>query len=146
MTELVGPQHRPSDPAPLRLHLVGGKVVGGDATTAEGSVDEEQRASAGRRGSRAPPLRCRMSLGDVTWRKGLRSRLPWPGAGCKGGAGPEEEADAVRRRTSEPALPPPVAQRSATMRMGRQKLDEDAIEESEIGDRWNFFWEFPVCH
>ena len=68
MTELEGPQHRPSDPAPLRLHLVGGKVVGGGTTTAEGSVDEEQRASAGQRGSRAPPL---MSLGDVTWRKGV---------------------------------------------------------------------------
>ena len=130
--------------------------MGGGATTAEGSVDEEQRASAGRRGSRAPPL---MSLGDVTWRKGLRSRLPWPGAGCKGGAGPEEAVDAVCRCTSEPALPPPAAQRSATMRMGqlatrmgraatrmqrpetmrmrmgRQKTDEDAVEEGEIGDR-----------
>ena len=110
MTELEGPQHRPSDPAPLRLHLVGGKVVGGGATTAEGSVDEEQRAFAGRRRSRAPPLRCWICLGDVTWRKGLHSRLPWPGAGCKGGAGPEEEADAVRCRTSELALSPPTSQ------------------------------------
>jgi len=104
-----------------------------------------------------------MSLGDVTWRKCMRSRLPWPGAGCKGGAGPEEEADAVRRRTSEPTLSPPVAQRPATMRMGqpattmgraatrmrrpetmrmrmgRQKTDKDAVEEGEIGDRWIFF-------
>ena len=93
--------------------------MGGGATTAEGSVDEEQRASAGRRGSRAPPLRCRMSLGDVTWRKGLRSRLPGPGAGCKGGARTEEAADAMRHRTSEPALLPPMAQRSAMMWMGQ---------------------------
>jgi hypothetical protein len=68
--------------------------------TIEGSVDEVRRACAGRRGSRASPLRCRMSVGGVRWRKGIRSRLLWPGAGCKGGAGLEEAADAVCRRTN----------------------------------------------
>ena len=69
----------------------------------------------------------------------------------------------MRRRTSEPTLSPPAAQRPATMRMGqpattmgraatrmrrpetmrmrmgRQKTDKDAVEEGEIGDRWIFF-------
>jgi hypothetical protein len=53
-------------------------------TTAEGSIDEVQRAYVGWRGSRASPLHCRMNLGGVTWGKGLRSQLPWPSAGCKG--------------------------------------------------------------
>jgi len=77
----------------------------------------------------------------------------------------------VRRRTSEPTLSPPAAQRPATMRMGqpattmgraatrmrrpetmrmrmrmgRQKTD-DAVEEGEIGDRWIFFTKYyPAC-